>query len=188
MEKAAVQGYVGDTVDISVDEHRMLESMDGIEFLSFTPRGGAGVALPLAQHLSILGHAIVTIAARGLPQDAGGLPVARARVEGLRQAFSEGAALNQHVVEHYEIADRPANRARLATVTTKDIRRFSQDLRAACDVCGQSWVYPPPVGVFLPIQRPRWPHLSAYISTGGLINADVQQPPPALANAASVGV
>ena len=72
MEKAAVQGYVGDTVDISVDEHRMLESMDGIEFLSFTPRGGAGVALPLAQHLSILGHAIVTIASRGFPQASSG--------------------------------------------------------------------------------------------------------------------
>ena len=48
MEKAAVQGYVGGTVDISFDIHRMLETMDGVDFLIFTPRDGAGIALALA--------------------------------------------------------------------------------------------------------------------------------------------
>ena len=86
-EKAAVQGYVGNTMDISVDVQRMLETMDGIDFLAFTPRGRAGIALPLAQHLSILGPAIVTIASHGLPQDTGELPIARARLDGLRQAL-----------------------------------------------------------------------------------------------------
>ena len=64
MEKATVQGYVGDTVDISVNFHRMLETMDGIDFLAYTPRGGAGITLPRAQHRDMLGHAIaiVTIA------------------------------------------------------------------------------------------------------------------------------
>ena len=37
----------------------MLENMDCIEFLAFVPLGGSGMTLPLAQHLSILGHAIV---------------------------------------------------------------------------------------------------------------------------------
>ena len=62
MEKAAVQGYVRDTVGISVDVHRMLETMGRIDVLAYTPRGGAGIALPPGQHLNILGHAIVTIA------------------------------------------------------------------------------------------------------------------------------
>ena len=69
MQKAAVQGYVGEKVDISARVHAMLESMGGIDFLAFVPRGGAGITLPLAQHLSILGHAIVTITIRGLPQE-----------------------------------------------------------------------------------------------------------------------
>ena len=55
MEKAAVQGYVGDTADISVDVHRMLETMDGIDFLALTLRGGAGITLPLAQHFEHFG-------------------------------------------------------------------------------------------------------------------------------------
>ncbi|CAN0600076.1 unnamed protein product, partial [Laminaria digitata] len=54
MQKAAVQGYVGAAVDISDGVHVMLEAMDGINFLAFTPRGGAGITLPLAHHLSIL--------------------------------------------------------------------------------------------------------------------------------------
>ena len=78
MQKAAVQGYVG---EISARVHTMLESMDGIDFLAFVPRGGADITLPLAQHLSILGHTIVTIAIRGLPQEAAHLHVARARVD-----------------------------------------------------------------------------------------------------------
>ena len=41
-------------VDISVDVHRMFDTMDGFDFLTFTPRGGAGIVLPLVQHLSIL--------------------------------------------------------------------------------------------------------------------------------------
>ena len=187
IEKAAVQGYVQDTVDISVDVHRMIETMDGIDFLAFTPRGGAEIALPLPQYLSILGHAIVTIASRGLPQDASELPVARARMDGLRHAFCEGTTLlNQHVIEHYAIADRPANRTRLAALATKDLRTFAQDLRTVSDICGHSWASPPPVGASPSIKGPCSPHLSAYTSSGGLINTDVQQPSTALANAARV--
>ena len=88
MEKAAVQGYAGDTVDISVDVHRLLETMDGIDFLAVIPPGREGIAMPMAQHSSTLGNVIVTIAVRGLPQDAGELPVARACVNKLRHAFS----------------------------------------------------------------------------------------------------
>ena len=53
MEKACVLGYVVDTVDITVDVHRMLGTMGRIDFLAFTPHGGAGIALPLTKHLSI---------------------------------------------------------------------------------------------------------------------------------------
>ena len=52
MQKAAVQGYVGEKVDISARVHTMLESMDGIDFLAFAPRGGAGITLPLARSTS----------------------------------------------------------------------------------------------------------------------------------------
>ena len=130
--------------------------MEGIDFLSFTPRGGAGIALPLVQHRSISGYVIVPIASRGLPQDASELPVARVCVDGLCQAFCTGATLrNRHVIEHYAIANRRANRAWLFTLVTKDVRMFTQDLRAVSDVCGHGWAYPPPVGVFPPIQEPR---------------------------------
>ncbi|CAN0580305.1 unnamed protein product, partial [Laminaria digitata] len=88
MQKAAVQGYVGAAVDISDGVHVLLEAMDDINFLAFTPRGGAGITLPLAYHLSILGHAIVTIVTRGFPQDATDLHVAHARLENLRDSFS----------------------------------------------------------------------------------------------------
>ena len=73
MQKAAVQGYVGEKVGIS--PHTMLENMDGIDFLAFVPRGGSGMTLSLAQHLSILGHTLVTIAIHGLPQEAAELHV-----------------------------------------------------------------------------------------------------------------
>ena len=59
------------------------------------------MTIPLAQHLSILGHAIVTIAMHGLPQDAADLHVARVGVDALRGAFGDGAwMLYDHVMEH----------------------------------------------------------------------------------------
>ena len=75
IQKAAVQGYVGEKVDISPRVHTMLENMDGIDFLAFVPRGGSGMTLRLAQHLSILGYALVMIAIHGLPQEAAELHI-----------------------------------------------------------------------------------------------------------------
>ena len=73
--------------------------MDSIDFLAFTPLGGAGIALPLVQFLSILDHAIVTTTSRELAQEIDELPVAHTRVDGLRRAFSEGATLlNRRVI------------------------------------------------------------------------------------------
>ena len=84
----------------------MLESMDSIDFLAFVPRGGSGITLPQAQHLSILGHAIVTMAIHGRPQEAADLHVARVRVDALRGAFDDGARmLHDHVMEHFSIAN-----------------------------------------------------------------------------------
>ena len=155
----------------------MLENMDGIDFLTFVPRGGSGMTLPLAQHLSIFGHAIVTIAIHGLPQEAADLHVARARVDALRGAFDDGARmLHDHVMEHFSIANLRGNRARLADLVKKDIERFTLDLRKVSDVCGHGWAYPPTVGAFPAIPGPFWPRLRAYTSNGGLINADVHQP------------
>ena len=106
MQKAAVQGYVGEKLDISARVHTMLENMDGIDFLALVPRGGSGMTLPLAQHLSIFGHAIVTIAIHGLPQEAADLHVARVRVDALPRAFDDGARmLHDHVMEHFSIAN-----------------------------------------------------------------------------------
>ena len=155
MQKAAVQGYVGEKVDISARVHTMLQNRDGIEVLAFVPRGGAGITLPLAQHLSILGHAIVTIANHGLPQEAADLHVVRARVDALRGAFDDGARmLHEHVMEHFAIANLRRNRARLANLVNKDIERFTLDLRKVSDVCGYGWAYPPAVGAFPAIPRP----------------------------------
>ena len=53
MQKTAVQGYVGDTVDISTRVHAMLEGMDDINFLAFATCGRSGFAFSLSQHLSI---------------------------------------------------------------------------------------------------------------------------------------
>ena len=101
MQRAVVRGYVGATVNISVGAHGMLEALDDVDFLAFTSRGGAGINFPLAQHLSSLGYAIVTIASRGLPQDGADFPVALAR-EKLGGAFSaEDTILNDHVMEHF---------------------------------------------------------------------------------------
>ena len=75
VQKAAVQGYVGEKVDIPARVHTILENMDDIDFLAFVPRDGSGMTLPLPQHLSSLGHAIVTIAIYGLPQEAADLHV-----------------------------------------------------------------------------------------------------------------
>ncbi|MEP5247767.1 MAG: hypothetical protein ABJ111_11945 [Alphaproteobacteria bacterium] len=67
MQRAAVQGNVGASVNVSAGVHGVLEALDDLNFLAFSPLGGAGIAVPLAQHLNILGHAIITIASRGLP-------------------------------------------------------------------------------------------------------------------------
>ena len=172
--KSAVQENVGDKVDISARAHTMLEGMDAINFLAFVPRGGTGITLPLAKHLSILGHAIVTIATRGLPQKAGNLHVARARVDALRAAFDNGARmLHDRVIEHFVVADLRGNRARLADLIQKDLETFTLDLRTASDFCGYRLAYPPAVGAFPDIPGPHGPRLRAYISSGGLINADV---------------
>ena len=74
------EGYVGEKVDISARVRTMLENTDGIDYLAFVPRGESGMTLPLAQHLSILGHALVTIAIHVFPQEAAYLHVARVRV------------------------------------------------------------------------------------------------------------
>ena len=152
MQKAAVQGYVGEKVDISARVHTMLESMDGIDFLAFVPRSGSGITLPLAQHLSILGHAIVTIAIHGLPQEAADLYVARARVDALRGAFDDGARmLHDHVMEHFAIAHLRGNRARLAEGHREVYPGLAQGIS---DLCGHSWAYPPAVGAF-PAEKPQ---------------------------------
>ena len=112
----------------------MLENMDGIDFLAFVPRGGSGMTLPLAQHLSILGHAIVTIAVQGFPQKAADLHVARVRVDPLRGAFDDGAImLHDHVMEHFSITNLRTNQARLAGLVTKSIERSTLDLRRVSD-------------------------------------------------------
>ena len=177
MQKAAVQGYVGKKVDISPRVHTMLENMDGIDFVTFVPRGGSGMTLPLAQHLSILGHALVTIAIYRLPQEAAELHVARVRVDALHGSFDDGARmLHDLVIEHFSIENLHTNRARLADLVKKDIEKFTLDLRRVSDVCGHGWAYPPAVGAFPAITGPFWPRLRAYISSGGLINAHVHQP------------
>ena len=161
MQKAAVYGYVGEKVDISARVHTMLENMDGIYFLAFVPRGGSGMTLPLAQHLSILGHALVTIAVHGLPQEAADIHVARVRVDTLRGAFEDGARmLHDHVMEHFSIAKLPTNRARLADLVKEDIEKFTLDLRRVSDVGGHGWAYPPALGAFPAIPGPFWPRLA----------------------------
>ena len=140
MQKSAVQEYVGDKVDISARVHTMLENMDGIDFLAFVPRGGSGMTLPLAQHLSNLGHAIVTIAIHGLLQEAADLHVARVRVDALREAFDDEARmLRDHVMGAFLHRYLRGNLARLADLVMKDTERFTLDLREVSDVCGHGW-------------------------------------------------
>ena len=98
------------------------------------------MTLPLAQHLSILVRALVTIAIHGLAQEAADLHVARVRVDALRGAFDDGARIpRDHVMEHFCIANLRTNRARLADLVKKDIERFTLDLRRVSDVCGHGW-------------------------------------------------
>ena len=134
------------------------------------------MTLPLAQHHSILVRALVTIAIHGLAQEAADLHVARVRVDALRGAFDGARMLHDHVMEHFSITDLRPNRGRLADLVTKDIEKFTLGLRRVSDVCGHGWAYPPAVGAFPAIPGPFWPRLRAYISSGGLINADVHQP------------
>ena len=143
-----MQGYVGATVNIPTGVRGMLESLDDLGFLAFTPRDGAGTNLPLAQHLSILGYAIVTIASRGLPQNGADLYVALARLEALGRAFSaEATTLNDHVMEHFRRRS-PGERAKLAALATKDLETFTLDMRGVSDSSGHARAYPPPVESF----------------------------------------
>ena len=119
--------------------------------MALVPRGGAGVTLPLSQHLCTTGNAIVTVATRGFPQEAADLNVARAHVEVLRVAFKFGAKMfNNHVMEHYAIANTRWNRTSLAELVRKDLVKFALDLHAVSDICGHSWAYLPAVCIFWP--------------------------------------
>ena len=81
----------------------------------------------------------MTIAIRGLPQEAADLHAARAPVDALRGAFDDGARmLHEHVMEHFAIANLRGIRARLADLI-KDIERFTLDLRKVSDLYGHSW-------------------------------------------------
>ena len=114
---------MGDTVNISVDVQRILETMLDIHFLAFTPRGGAGIALKLTQHLSVVGHAIVTIAARGLPQGVVQLPFSRARVDGPPSVHRRG--------HHPKLTRGPALRDHRQPGETSQARApGNKDLRA----------------------------------------------------------
>ena len=76
------------------------------------------MTLPLAQHLGILGHALMTIAIHGLPQEAAELHVVRVRVDALRRTFDDGAnMLHDHVMEHFS-TDNPVSYTHL-TLPTK---------------------------------------------------------------------
>ena len=100
------------------------------------------MTLPLAQHLSILRHAIVTIAIHGLPQEAADLHVARVRVDASAERSTTGPECSHdHVMEHFAIANLRGNRARLADLV-KDIERSTLDLRNVSDVCGHGCAYP----------------------------------------------
>ena len=92
-------------------------------------------------------------------------------------------------MEHFSIANLRINRARLAALVKKDIENITLDLRRVSYVCGHGWAYPPAVGAFPTIPGPSWPRLHAYISSGGLINADIHQPPvaPTVAAGARAG-
>lgn len=175
--QASVQVYVGDTVEISAAVHSMLEFGRASVSGPSNHAGGGGIKLPLAQRLSVLGHAIVIIAARGLPQDAIDIHATHARVDALRHAFNAGATVqNDHAMENFVVADRPVHSARLASLVIKDLERLAMDLRTVSDFCDHHWAYPLPVGVFGLIPVPKWPSLSAYVNLGGLLNIDVQQP------------
>ena len=113
----------------------MLEGMDGIDFLAFVPRGGSDITLPLTQHRSILGHAVVTIATRGLPRETADLHLARSRVNAFRAAFDYGARMIlDHVMEHFAIVDVRGNRPRLADVVKKDLVKFTLHSRTVSDL------------------------------------------------------
>ena len=115
--------------------HRMLGSTDGTYFLALNPRDKAGIALPLTQYLGILEHAIVEIMVGPDSAVHRKIPAARTLVDGLRLMFSEGATLvNQHIIEHYAIADGPTNQTRLAT----RLPSRTQDHRAVSDGCVHS--------------------------------------------------
>ena len=81
--------------------------------------------------------------------------------------------LHEHVTEHFAIANLRGKRTRLADLVKKDLEKFTLHLRTVSDLCGHSWAYPPAVGAFPAIPRSFWPRLRAYMSSGGLINADV---------------
>ena len=86
----------------------------------------------------------MTIAINGLPQEAADLHVARARADALRGAFDDGARMLDHyVIEQFSNGDIRGNRARLADLVKKDIKRFTLDLCKASDVCGHGLAYPP---------------------------------------------
>ena len=77
----------------------------------------------------------MTIAIRGLPQEAADLHVASAHVDALRGAFDDGARmLHEHLLEHFAIANLRGNRVGLADLIKKDIERFDLDLRKVSDL------------------------------------------------------
>ncbi|MEP5246264.1 MAG: hypothetical protein ABJ111_04305, partial [Alphaproteobacteria bacterium] len=103
-------------------------------------------------------------------------------------AFSTGTTiLNDHVMEHFAVADRPANQARLAALVAKNLETFTLDLCGVSDSCGHAWAYPPPVESFLSIPGPHWPRLSGYVALGGPNNAEAHQPRRTSTTAAGVG-
>ncbi|MEP5247766.1 MAG: hypothetical protein ABJ111_11940 [Alphaproteobacteria bacterium] len=55
-------------------------------------------------------------------------------MQALALALSAGATiLNDHVMEHFAVADRPANRVRLEALVTKDLATFALDLHCVSD-------------------------------------------------------
>ena len=109
MQRAAVQWFVGTTINISAGVHGMSERWTTSTFSLHTARRDRHQP-SIGTTPEHLGYATVTIASHELPQDGADIHIARARLEALGRVLSaEDTTLDDHVIESFAIADRPTN-------------------------------------------------------------------------------
>ncbi|CAN0306313.1 unnamed protein product, partial [Scytosiphon promiscuus] len=172
MTQATLQATVGDECRIDDRTFAMLTSLSSFRVGAFRPRGEAASAdVPLISRLTIMGQAIISMAAASLPPPqprAYEYRICRARIASLFDAFREAIRRIRAQTKRFRAAAADPQTIRLlAGHINSDMEAWSNNLLTEATRIAHAFMASPPDSAdALPaLPLPQWEHLFAYLSS-----------------------